>query len=151
MTEPQHESTPALHADPADRAGIPTMPIHERLGIVVREASPQRTVGTMPVEGNTQPFGGLHGGASCVLAESLASISAMLYARPERVALGVDLNATHHRTVRSGLVTGTATPIHLGRTTATYEVVVTDEEGRRVCTARLTCHLRAAHTPTAGS
>ncbi|WP_051113917.1 PaaI family thioesterase [Actinopolymorpha alba] len=127
-----------------DGVDLPQAPIHERLGITILEASPDRCVGTMPVEGNTQPFGLLHGGASCVLAESLASIAATLYARPDRVALGVDLNATHHRAVRSGVVRGVATPIHRGRTTATYDVVITDEEDRRVCTVRLTCHLRPA-------
>ncbi len=109
---------------------------------MITEADPDRCVGTMPVEGNTQPFGLLHGGASCVLAESLASIAAVLWAGPGRVAVGVDLNATHHRGVRGGSVTGVATPLHRGRSTATYEVAITDEDGRRVCTARLTCHLR---------
>ncbi|MGW0228993.1 PaaI family thioesterase [Actinopolymorpha singaporensis] len=123
---------------------LPDAPIHRRLGITITEAGPDRCVGTMPVEGNTQPFGLLHGGASCVLAESLASIAAVLWAGPGRIAVGVDLNATHHRGVRGGSVTGVATPLHRGRTTATYEVAITDEDGRRVCTARLTCHLRDA-------
>ncbi|MFD2080349.1 uncharacterized domain 1-containing protein [Actinopolymorpha cephalotaxi] len=123
---------------------LPDAPIHDRLGITITEAGPDRCVGTMPVEGNTQPFGLLHGGASCVLAESLGSVAAMLGAGPGRIAVGVDLNATHHRAVRGGSVTGVATPLHRGRTTATYEVVISDEDGRRVCTARLTCHLRDA-------
>ena len=125
-------------------AALPTAPIHERLGITILSATPDRCVGTLPVEGNTQPYGLLHGGASCVLAESLASIAATLYAQPDRVAVGVDVNATHHRGVRSGVVTGVATPIHRGQATATYEVVITDDEERRVCTARLTCYLRPA-------
>jgi uncharacterized protein (TIGR00369 family) len=118
----------------------------ERMGVAVLEASPERVVGTMPVEGNTQPYGLLHGGASCVLAESLGSIGAVLHgmtvSRP--FAVGVDINATHHRSVRSGIVTGVATPVHRGRTTVTYEVVITEEGGERVCTARLTCLLRGA-------
>ncbi|HET7173505.1 MAG TPA: hotdog fold thioesterase [Nocardioidaceae bacterium] len=118
-------------------------PLHERMGIVVVEASPERVVATMPIEGNTQPYGLLHGGASCVLVEGLASIGSALHGYPERVPVGVDINATHHRAVRSGLVTGVATPLHLGRTVTSYEVVITDEEGRRVCTARLTCQLVA--------
>ena len=134
--------------DPAEGACDPSTlshaAIHDRLGIQIVTASPRRCVGTMPVEGNTQPAGLLHGGASCVLAESLGSIAATLYAAPDRVAVGVDLNATHHRPVSSGTVTGVATPIHLGRTTASYEIVISDEEGRRVCTARLTCYLRPA-------
>lgn len=115
--------------------------IDERMGIEVAEATPQRVVGTMPVEGNCQPFGLLHGGASCVLAESLGSIGATLHAQPERVAVGVDINATHHRAVSGGVVTGVATPIHLGRSVACYEIVISDEQDRRVCTARLTCQL----------
>ncbi|GAA2721110.1 MULTISPECIES: PaaI family thioesterase [Streptomyces] len=116
----------------------------ERMSVTVVEASPERVVGTMPVEGNTQPYGLLHGGASAVLAETLGSVGAMLHGGPGRIAVGVDLNCTHHRGVRSGLVTGVATPVHRGRTTATYEIVVTDEQDKRVCSARLTCLLRDA-------
>ena len=118
----------------------------ERLGIELLEASPEKVVGTMPVEGNTQPIGLLHGGASVALAETLGSIGAALHAIQGwgGFALGVDINATHHKAVRSGVVTGVATPVHLGRTIATYDVVITDEAGDRVCTARLTCLLRSA-------
>jgi 1,4-dihydroxy-2-naphthoyl-CoA hydrolase len=116
----------------------------DRMGIAVDEASAERVVGTMPVEGNTQPYGLLHGGASAVLAETLGSVGAMVHAGPHRLAVGVDLNCTHHRGVRSGRVTGVATPVHRGRSTATYEIVITDERDRRVCTARLTCLLRDA-------
>jgi uncharacterized protein (TIGR00369 family) len=115
-----------------------------RMGLQVLEAAPERVVGTLPVEGNTQPYGLLHGGASAVLAETLGSVGAMLHGGPSRIAVGVDLNCTHHRGIRSGLVTGVATPVHRGRSTATYEVVITDEQDRRICTARLTCLLRAA-------
>ncbi|GAB2640319.1 hotdog fold thioesterase [Kribbella swartbergensis] len=112
------------------------------MGIVVTEATPERVVATMPVKGNTQPYGLLHGGASCVLAESLGSIGSALHAATcDKVAVGVDINATHHRAVRDGVVTGVATPIYLGRTTTSYEVVVTDERDKRVCTARITCQL----------
>jgi uncharacterized protein (TIGR00369 family) len=112
------------------------------MGIVVTEASPERIVATMPVKGNTQPYGLLHGGASCVLAESLGSIGSALHAAPfGKVAVGVDINATHHRAARDGVVTGVATPIYLGRTTTSYEVVITDERDKRVCTARITCQL----------
>ena len=96
----------------------------------------------MPVKGNVQPYGLLHGGASCVLAESLGSIGSALHAAAYgKVAVGVDINATHHRAVRDGLVTGVATPIYLGRTTTSYEVVITDDRDKRVCTARITCQL----------
>ncbi|SFF18569.1 uncharacterized domain 1-containing protein [Actinacidiphila alni] len=119
----------------------------ERMGIEILEAAPEKVVGTMPVEGNTQPLGLLHGGASAVLAETLGSVGAMLHGGPSKMAVGVDLNATHHRGLRAGTVTGTATPVHRGRSSATYEIVITDEAGKRVCTARLTCMLRPA-TPT---
>jgi 1,4-dihydroxy-2-naphthoyl-CoA hydrolase len=117
----------------------------DRVGIEVTEASPERVVGSMPVAGNTQPYGLLHGGASCVLAETLGSIGAALHAAESGggLALGVDINATHHKMVRSGRVTGVATALHRGRSTATYEVVITDRSGARVCTARLTCLVRA--------
>ncbi len=116
----------------------------DRMGITLLETTPERVVGTMPVEGNTQPYGLLHGGASCVLAETLGSVGAALHAAATHggIAVGVDINATHHRSARSGLVTGVATAIHLGGTAATYEIVITDEHGARICTARLTCLLR---------
>ncbi|WP_108989632.1 PaaI family thioesterase [Streptomyces coelicoflavus] len=113
-----------------------------RMGVQIVAASADRVVGTMPVEGNTQPYGLLHGGASAVLAETLGSVGSMLHGGASKIAVGVDLNCTHHRGVRSGLVTGAATPVHRGRSTATYEVVISDEQDRRVCTARLTCLLR---------
>ncbi|MGV9555953.1 PaaI family thioesterase [Streptomyces sp. NPDC003401] len=127
-----------------------------RMGVQIVEASAERVVATMPVEGNTQPYGLLHGGASAVLAETLGSVGAMLHGGSSKIAVGVDLNCTHHRGVRSGLVTGVATPVHRGRSTATYEIVISDEAGKRVCTARLTCLLRdlnpgdAAPAPAAG-
>ncbi|MFJ6831155.1 PaaI family thioesterase [Streptomyces sp. NPDC091209] len=115
-----------------------------RMGVQIVEASADRVVGTMPVEGNTQPYGLLHGGASAVLAETIGSVGAMLHGGITKIAVGVDLNCTHHRGVRSGLVTGVATPVHRGRTSATYEIAITDEDGKRVCSARLTCILKDA-------
>jgi len=111
----------------------------ERLGIELTGVAADRTTGTMPVAGNTQPAGLLHGGATASLAETLASVAAQQHAGPGRAAVGLELNATHHRGVRSGTVHGEARALHLGRTTASYEIVVTDDQGRRVCTARLTC------------
>ena len=116
----------------------------ERMGIAFVEVGPDRLVATMPVEGNTQPYGLLHGGASVVLAETLGSFGSVVHAGPGRVAVGIDINATHHRAARRGVVTGTATAIHLGRSSTSYEVVITDEEGRRVCTSRITCALMPA-------
>ncbi len=118
--------------------------LNHRMGITVTEASPERVVATMPVEGNTQPYGLLHGGASVVLAESLGSIGSAIHAGPNRIVVGTDINATHHRAARNGLVTGVATPISLGNTLCSWEVVVTDEDGRRVCTSRITCLVREA-------
>lgn len=113
----------------------------ERMGIEVTDVTAQGATGTMPVEGNTQPYGLLHGGASAVLAETLGSFAAGAHAGPDRAAVGVELSVTHHRSARRGTVTGTARALHLGRSLATYEVVVDDEDGRRLCTARLTCML----------
>jgi len=115
-----------------------------KMGIEILEASAERVVGTMPVKGNTQPYGLLHGGASVVLAETLGSIGSAIHGSPDRLSVGVDINATHHRSATEGLVTGTASAIHLGRSTASYEVVITDEAGKRVCTSRITCALMPA-------
>ena len=115
----------------------------EKMGIELLEATPERVVARMPVAGNTQPFGLLHGGASVVLAESLGSIGAVLHAGEGRIAVGVDINATHHRAARGGFVTGTATALSLGNTLAVYDVAITDEDGNRVCTSRITCLIRA--------
>lgn len=116
----------------------------ERMGIVVSEASPERVVATMPVDGNTQPLGLLHGGASCVLAETLGSYGSSMHAQRlfGGYAVGIEISATHHRGATSGTVTGVATPLHLGGSVATYQIEITDEEERKVCTARLTCLLR---------
>ncbi|HEX6514785.1 MAG TPA: hotdog fold thioesterase [Nocardioidaceae bacterium] len=118
--------------------------LNEKMGIELVEVSAERVVGTMPVKGNTQPYGLLHGGASVVLAETLGSVGSSVHGYPDRLAVGVDINATHHRSAREGVVTGVATAVHLGRSSTCYEVVITDEEDRRVCTARITCTLLPA-------
>ncbi len=115
--------------------------LNDKMGVELVEISPERVVATMPVEGNTQPYGLLHGGASVALAETLGSVGSGLHAMPDKVSVGVDINATHHRAARSGTVTGVATAVHLGRTMATYDVVISDERDRRLCTARITCAL----------
>ena len=115
--------------------------LNHKMGVRILEASAERLVATMPVEGNTQPYGLLHGGASVVLAESLGSLGSAIHAHPDRISVGVDINATHHRAARAGVVTGVATPLHLGRGIACYEVVITDEQDRRLCTCRITCAL----------
>jgi len=113
----------------------------DRMGITILEATAQRVVGTMPVAGNTQPYGLLHGGASCVLAETLGSLGSALHAGLERITVGVEISATHHRAASEGQVTGVASLLHGGRSITTYEIVISDDRGRRVCTSRLTCLL----------
>ena len=114
-----------------------------KMGIEIIEASPQRLVATMPVEGNTQPVGLLHGGASVVLAETLGSVGSALHAGPTRMIVGVDINATHHKSATSGVVTAVATALSLGKTLCCYEVVITNEAGERTCTSRITCLILA--------
>jgi 1,4-dihydroxy-2-naphthoyl-CoA hydrolase len=113
--------------------------LDKKMGIEIIEASPERLVGTMPVEGNTQPIGLLHGGANVVLAESLGSVGTQLHAGPSRRIVGVDINATHHKSATAGLVTAVATAITLGKTLCSYNVEITNENGERTCTARITC------------
>ncbi|WP_211771716.1 hotdog fold thioesterase [Kutzneria sp. CA-103260] len=116
-----------------------------KMGIEVVDWNRDRLVGTMPVAGNRQPYGLLHGGASAVLAETLGSIAAAMHAADQgRIAMGVELNCTHHRGAVDGVVTGVATPLHVGRTMSSFEIVITDEAGKRVCTSRLTCAIREA-------
>jgi len=114
----------------------------DAMGITITELSPGRVVGTMPVQGNTQPYGILHGGASVVLAESLGSIGSALHGGPDRLAVGIEVSCSHHRSASEGLITGVATAINLGRTLCTWEIVLTDDQNRRTATARLTCLLR---------
>lgn len=115
-----------------------------KMGIEWLEATPDRVVARMPVEGNTQPYGLLHGGASAVLAESAGSILSALQAGEGRIAVGIELSCTHHRSAREGYVTAVATTISRGRSLATQEIAISDDQGRRICTARLTCFLRDA-------
>jgi uncharacterized protein (TIGR00369 family) len=130
-----------------ERPGIPAeyaemhSALDTKMGFEMLSLAPELVVGRMPVAGNTQPYGLWHGGASCVLAETLASWGSFMHAQPERISVGVDVNATHHRSVTAGWVTGTATALHLGRSVASYEIVITDDAGKRVCTARVTCQL----------
>jgi uncharacterized protein (TIGR00369 family) len=113
--------------------------LNDRLGIEIVDWTPGRMVATMPVDGNRQPYGLLHGGASCVLAEMLGSTAAALAAGPGRFPVGVEINASHHLSVRAGKVTAVCTPLHVGGSLATFQIEITDEGGRRTCTARLTC------------
>lgn len=142
----QHDGAQAGQSDDAQiiegftRLSEGTLP--GRMGITISAARAEQVIGSMPVDGNIQPYGLLHGGASCVLAETLGSLGAALHAGPGRFAVGIEISATHHRAVAGGVVTGVATRVHGGRTTATYEIAISDGRDRRVCSARLTCLLR---------
>lgn len=114
----------------------------DRMGIKLLELSAERAVATMPVEGNTQPIGLLHGGAHVVLAESLGSFAANVHAHPWGYAVGIELNASHHSSISEGIVTGTCTAVKLGKSLTTHEIKVTDESGRLLSTIRITNFLR---------
>ena len=141
-------TAPIMPTDPAQLAVIDALrhlglgALPDRMGIELLEIGADRTVARMPVAGNTQPYGLMHGGASAVLAESIGSIASALHAGPTRIALGLELSCTHHKAMREGYVIGTATPLVRGRTVASYAISITDEDGAPVCTARLTCLLR---------
>jgi uncharacterized protein (TIGR00369 family) len=112
------------------------------MGVEFLELSPEYSVATMPVEGNRQIVGLLHGGAHVVLGESLGSISSALHAGPTKYVVGIEINATHSRSITEGLVTGTCRSLVLGRTLCTHEIVMTDEQGRRLSTVRMTNMIR---------
>jgi 1,4-dihydroxy-2-naphthoyl-CoA hydrolase len=115
----------------------------ERMGIEFVELSAEHSVATMPTEGNTQPFGLIHGGAYVVLAETLGSFAANFYAFGlGKMAVGIEISASHSRSVTSGTGTGVCDVIPLGGSLVTHEIVVTDEEGRRISTVRITNFLK---------
>ncbi|MBE8527150.1 hotdog fold thioesterase [Rothia kristinae] len=143
------EDSPRQSADRLTAMGVPpevqeALPAHgigtmaEHMGIVFEELTAERAVARFPVERNTQPYGLVHGGAHVALAETLGSMAANVFAGPEKMAVGLDVNATHQRGASSGWVTGTCTAIHLGRTLCVHEIVMTDDAGRRLSTARIT-------------
>jgi len=115
----------------------------ESMGIELIEVSAQKTVGTMPVIGNRQPLGLLNGGANAILAETLGSIAANVAAYPDRVAVGIDINVTHHKGVKDGKVTAIATPAHLGKSTGTYLIDIFDDKNQKTASARLTVFFKA--------
>lgn len=113
--------------------------LDRKMGITVLEQSAERVVATMPVVGNTQSFGSLHGGAFMVLGEALGSWAAVIHASSMgKSAVGLDISGTHHRGARSGVLTGVATALSLGRRITSHEVVISDEDGNRLCTVRIT-------------
>jgi 1,4-dihydroxy-2-naphthoyl-CoA hydrolase len=121
-------------------------PLDDKLGIRITDYDPDRLVATMPVAGNEQPFGLLHGGASCALMETIGSWAGALHAGPDRQVVGIELNASYLRGATSGVVTAVCTPVRRGRTLATYLIQVSDEDGRPTASARLTCLIRPTTT-----
>jgi 1,4-dihydroxy-2-naphthoyl-CoA hydrolase len=138
MVEFPADLDPELIARLVDTAGGQ---LTEKMGIEFVKLSAEESIATMPVEGNRQVIGLLHGGAHVVLGESLGSLSSAIHAGPGRIAVGIEINATHSRSVTDGIVTATCRALSLGRTLATHEIVVTDEEGRRLSTVRMTNYL----------
>ncbi|WP_366150735.1 hotdog fold thioesterase [Rothia uropygioeca] len=149
MTSLSETMTNNPYTDSLIRAGVPEQyhsrfarnglgGLAEKLGIVFETMGPDLMVAKFPVEGNEQPFGLLDGGAHLVLAETLGSVASGLAGGEGKQPMGVDINATHQRAASSGWVTGTCTPIHVGRTLCIHEVVMTDDAGRRLSTARIT-------------
>jgi uncharacterized protein (TIGR00369 family) len=119
---------------PADKLS----PLDEKLGIRIIDFDPDRLVATMPVAGNEQPFGLLHGGASCALMETIGSWAGALHAGPDKQVVGIELNASYLRGATSGVVTAVCTPVRRGRTLSTFLIEITDESGRPTATGRLT-------------
>lgn len=143
MTADGSEPQPPAVPDPEAIRELSDASLLVRMGIEILEASALRVVARMPVAGNTQPYGLLHGGASAVLAETVGSIGSAIHAGlGSRIAMGIELNCTHHRAATEGFVMAVATPLSLGRTLATWDIAISDEQGRRICTSRLTCLLR---------
>jgi 1,4-dihydroxy-2-naphthoyl-CoA hydrolase len=114
-------------------------PLDEKLGVQITDYNPDRLVATMPVAGNEQPFGLLHGGATCTLVETIGSVAAALGAGPDRQVVGIELSASYLRAATSGVVTAVCTPVRRGRSLSTFLIEITDEQGRATATARLTC------------
>lgn len=121
----------------------------EKMGIEILELSADRAVATMPVEGNTQPIGLLHGGAYLVLGETLGSFAANVWAHPSGYAVGIEISASHSKSATKGVVTGTATAISLGKTLTVHEIVVTNEAGERLSTVRITNLIRQSTSQAA--
>ena len=117
-----------------------TRNLADALGIQLTELTRERVVATMPVDERTrQPFGILHGGASVALAETVASLAGAMNADlSTHMVVGLEINANHVRAKTEGVVTGTATPIHVGRSTQVWQVLIVDEQQRTICVSRCT-------------
>jgi 1,4-dihydroxy-2-naphthoyl-CoA hydrolase len=136
---------PTASGSDAPRLPDGSASIHELLDVEVVEASPERVVLRLPVDWRVhQPYGILHGGVSALLAESAASFGAALAAGPERSVVGIELNASHLRSVREGHLTAVATPVRVGRTIQVWRIALNDDAGRGVCEARCTLSVLGA-------
>lgn len=131
-----------LHPELQERFSNGGGELTQKMGIEYVELSAERSVARMPVDGNRQVVGILHGGAHVVLGESLGSLSAAIHAGPGRFAVGIDVNATHTKSVSEGWVTATCTAISLGRTICVHEIAITNDDGDRLSTVRITNLLR---------
>ncbi len=118
----------------------------EKLGVRFLEAGPDRVVASMPVDGNTQPYGMLHGGATAALCETIASFGTAFLVGPTRRVVGIELNINHIRSVQEGTVTATGIPLHVGRSTAVWNMEVRDDQDRLVAVSRLTLAIRAGRS-----
>ncbi len=133
---------------PGDNSDLPDWALQAesaldaKMGFELLECIPERVIGRMPVAGNTQPVGMWHGGASCVLVETLGSLGAFAFGAPDRVGYGIEINVSHHRPASSGWVTGVATAVRLGRSLVSYVVELTDDGGNRVASGRITCSMQ---------
>jgi len=146
--DPDENAGPAVSVERAMDAvrGVPN-PLMEKLGIEWLELRPDRIVARIPVEGNTQPYGVLHGGATAALCETVGSFGTALVAGFDRVSVGIALTVNHLRSVREGHITATGVPLHVGRSTAVWDMRVEDDEGRLVAVSRLTLAIRDAAPP----
>jgi conserved domain protein len=122
-----------------DSAGLHAGGLFDALNISIHDASANEIVGSIPVAGNTQPAGLLHGGASIALAETLASIGAALYAAPQKSAVGTEVSASHLLPIHKGNAIGRATALYLGRSRAVYKVEVSDDAGRICSVINVSC------------
>jgi 1,4-dihydroxy-2-naphthoyl-CoA hydrolase len=139
---PDRHATMAIwkqHVDLATVNAWSRRTLMQAIDIRITEVGDDHLTGTMPVDDRTrQPYGILHGGASVALAETLGSSAAMLCCEEGSAAVGLEINANHLRAVREGTVTGTARPIHIGRSTQVWEIRIVNDAGKLVCIARLT-------------
>ena len=138
----EYSATDAVAAMNSSRGALA-----ETMGIVITEASTSLVAASMPVSGNTQPYGLLHGGASAVLAETVGSMAAAIHGGPDHFPVGISLHCTHHKGARAGSVHAVAVPVRLGRTLTTHRIDITDDAGDLVCSAQLTCLLRKQAAP----